>query len=70
MFHVKHLGSCGQKIVRDSKLIYPKLEHKRLVLLRIVKAIFEPLLNFHFSLKIEGGVLLCASIVYQRAAVS
>jgi len=70
MFHVKRLDSYWQKIVRDSKLIFTNLEDNTLVLLRIVKSILKPLLSFHFTLKIEVGVLLCASIIYQRAAFS
>ena len=70
VFHVKHLGRYWQKIVRDSKLIFTNLEDNTLVLLRIVKSSFKPLLGFHFTLKIEVGVLLCASIIHQRGAVS
>jgi len=67
---VKHLDSYWQKIVRDSKLIFTNLEDNALVLLSIVESTFKPLLGFHFTLKIEVGVLLCASIIYQRGAVS
>lgn len=70
MFHVKHLDSYWQKLVRDSKLIFTNLQDNTLVLLGIIKSTFKPLLGFHFTLKIEVGVLLCASIIYQRGAVS
>jgi len=70
MFHVKHLDTYRQKLVRDSKLIFTNLQDNTLVLLGIVKSTFKPLLGFHFTLKIEVGVLLCASSIYQWGAVS
>jgi len=70
MFHVKHLDSYWQKLVRDSKLIFTNLQDNTLVLLGIIKSTFKPLLGFHFTLKIEVGVLLCASSIYQWGAVS
>ena len=70
MFHVKHLDSYYQIVVKDSKLIFANLEDNTLVLLSIVKSTFKPLLGFHFTLKIEVGVLLCASSIHQGGAVS
>ena len=70
MFHVKHLDSYYQIVVKDSKLIFANLEDNTLVLLRIAKSILRPPLNSHFTLKIEVGVLLCASSIHQGGAVS
>ena len=48
-------------------MLVTKLEYNTLLLLRIIKSNFKPLLRFHFALKIEVGVLLCARIIGQRA---
>ena len=64
------LGELFQKIVTNSEHMFSKLQHKKLVLLRIAKSILRPPLNSHFTLKIEVGVLLCARIIYRgRQAV-
>ena len=64
---MKQWHRCWQKTIGDSKMFVTKLEYNPLLLLRIIKSNFRLLRSFHFALKIEVRVLLCARIIGQRA---